>query len=221
MSGNPNSTDGAFRHFEFVDEKSSKFWEVRVTGQGVEVRYGKIGTAGQTLLKPFDDAAAAHKAAEKLVAEKLKGGYVESAGASAVAKPAASAAVPSAAVAKAAPKVAPKSATKAAAKTAPEPAATVPAPSAKKATPAADAKATRTLCISGKLPSGLRKADYESALLGVGIELIDDVVKGLNFLVLADPTATSSKAEKARKLGVRVISEDQLIGLTSGAWSGV
>ena len=43
----------------------------------VTVRYGKIGTDGQTLSKPFDDAASAAKHAEKLVSEKLKGGYVE------------------------------------------------------------------------------------------------------------------------------------------------
>lgn len=36
--------DGQFRRFEFVDEKSSKFWEVRVIGTTVDVRYGKIGT---------------------------------------------------------------------------------------------------------------------------------------------------------------------------------
>jgi hypothetical protein len=46
-----------------------------------------------------------------------------------------------------------------------------------------------------------------------GIELVDDVSKGLSYLVLADPDSTSSKADKARKLGVEVISEDQLLAL--------
>jgi NAD-dependent DNA ligase/predicted DNA-binding WGR domain protein len=68
--------DGQFQRFEFVDEKSSKFWEIRVEGASVQVRYGKIGTAGQKQTKEFDDESAALKHAEKMVGEKLKGGYV-------------------------------------------------------------------------------------------------------------------------------------------------
>jgi DNA ligase (NAD+) len=79
----------------------------------------------------------------------------------------------------------------------------------------------KTICISGKLPSGKKKSDCEQPLLAAGYELVEDVTKGLNYLVLADPTSTSSKAEKARKLGVQVISEDQLIALTSGTWNGL
>lgn len=71
----------------------------------------------------------------------------------------------------------------------------------------------QTVCISGKLHSGKKKADYEESLLSVGYALLDEVSKGLNFLVLADPDSTSSKAEKARKLGIQIISEDQLIEL--------
>jgi len=67
--------------------------------------------------------------------------------------------------------------------------------------------ATKTVYISGKLPSGLRKAAYEVALQNINFNLVDDVSVGLTFLVLADPASTSSKAEKARKLGVQVISE--------------
>lgn len=47
------------------------------------------------------------------------------------------------------------------------------------------------------------------------------LVPVVTFLVLADPASTSAKAEKARKLGVKVISEDQLIALTSGKWNGL
>jgi predicted DNA-binding WGR domain protein len=71
----------------------------------------------------------------------------------------------------------------------------------------------QTVCISGKLHSGKKKADYEESLKNVGYALLDEVSKGLNFLVLADPDSTSSKAEKARKLGIQIISEDQLIEL--------
>lgn len=68
-----------------------------------------------------------------------------------------------------------------------------------------------TVCISGKLPSGKKKADYQEPLLAAGYELVDDVSKGLSYLVLADAASTSAKSEKAKKLGVAVISEDQLI----------
>jgi NAD-dependent DNA ligase len=77
-------------------------------------------------------------------------------------------------------------------------------------------KAFKTLCISGKLLSGLRKADYASALSVVGIQLVDEVVEGLDYLVLADPASISTKAVKARKLGVKILAEDELIQLTSG-----
>lgn len=46
-----------------------------------------------------------------------------------------------------------------------------------------------------------------------GCGLVDDVNKDLTYLVLADAATTSSKAVKARKLGVRVISEVELAGL--------
>lgn len=69
----------------------------------------------------------------------------------------------------------------------------------------------KTVCISGKLPSGLKKTDYEESLRAAGYELVDTVTKGLDYLVLADPGSTSSKADKARKFGIEVISEDRLV----------
>lgn len=203
------------RRFEYVDEKSSKFWEIKITPEGVEVRYGRIGASGQTQLKAFDDAAAALKAAEKLVAEKIKGGYVEQGGGSAAPAPAAAAsaaakeAVKTVAVKEAPAEDKPAKVAKAAApsvETKPETKKTAPAAAA---SPAAD----KSLCISGKLPSGRKKSDYEAPLRAVGIALLEDVVKGLTYLVVADPASTSAKAEKARKLGVEVISEDELQAL--------
>ncbi len=70
-----------------------------------------------------------------------------------------------------------------------------------------------TICISGKLPSGKRKSDYQEPLLAAGYELVDEVSKGLSYLVLADPASTSSKSVKASKLGVPVIGEEDLIKL--------
>jgi predicted DNA-binding WGR domain protein len=73
------SFDGACRRFEFTDEKSSKFWSIRVSGNEVEVKYGRIGTEGQSQVKAFDNPEAAEKHAGKLIAEKMGKGYVEAA----------------------------------------------------------------------------------------------------------------------------------------------
>lgn len=78
-----------------------------------------------------------------------------------------------------------------------------------------EAGITMTVCISGKLPSGRKKSDYEEPLKAAGYALVDEVTKQLNYLVLADPASNSSKAEKARKLGVEVISEERLMQLTA------
>lgn len=74
-----------------------------------------------------------------------------------------------------------------------------------------DTTPSTTVCISGKLPSGRKKTDYEEPLRAAGYELVDTVTKGLAYLVLADTGSTSGKADKARKLGVEVISEAQLV----------
>ena len=65
------------RYFEFSDDKSSKFWEIAQNGSDVTVRFGRIGTSGQTKTKSFDDVDAATKHAEKLVEEKTGKGYKE------------------------------------------------------------------------------------------------------------------------------------------------
>jgi predicted DNA-binding WGR domain protein len=68
------------RHFEFVEGSSSKFWEVAVSGNDVTVRFGRIGTGGQTQTKTFADGEKAQKHAEKLIAEKTGKGYRETSG---------------------------------------------------------------------------------------------------------------------------------------------
>jgi DNA ligase-1 len=65
------------RRFELVEGKSAKFWEVGVTGNEMTTRAGKIGGLGRGTRKRFPDAAAARKAAEKLITEKTRKGYVE------------------------------------------------------------------------------------------------------------------------------------------------
>ncbi len=67
------------RHFEFQDDKSSKFWEIEMNGSSVTTCWGKIGTDGQSKCKEFDSETKAKAEYEKLVKEKTVKGYVESA----------------------------------------------------------------------------------------------------------------------------------------------
>ncbi len=65
------------RYFEFVGGTSAKFWEIETNGNEVPVRFGRIGTAGQTQTKTLTDADAAAQHAEKQIASKLAKGYLE------------------------------------------------------------------------------------------------------------------------------------------------
>jgi uncharacterized protein (TIGR02996 family) len=65
------------RSFEFSDGSSNKFWNIDLQGSSFTVTFGRIGSKGQTQLKTFPSEAAAEKAHDKLVAEKLAKGYVE------------------------------------------------------------------------------------------------------------------------------------------------
>lgn len=80
------------RSFTYSDAKSNKFWEIDLQGRQFTVRFGKTGAAGQTQVKEFADEAAARREHDKLVAEKLKKGYVETTPAGAA--PAAAAVAP-------------------------------------------------------------------------------------------------------------------------------
>ena len=64
------------RYFECVEDGASKFWEIAVHDTEVTVRFGRIGTEGQTQVKSFADATAAGRHAERLIGEKLRKGYV-------------------------------------------------------------------------------------------------------------------------------------------------
>lgn len=72
----PETVTGT-RRFEFVGGGSNKFWEITIQGSKVTVRFGRIGTQGQTNVKPFADDAAAAKHAAKLIEEKTGKGYKE------------------------------------------------------------------------------------------------------------------------------------------------
>lgn len=94
------------RRFELVDGSSSKFWEVDLAGTDLTVRFGRIGTQGQTKTKGFTSAAAAQKEHDSLVQEKTGKGYREvgvAAGAVLAAAPPAAAQAPAAVPAASAP----------------------------------------------------------------------------------------------------------------------
>lgn len=65
------------RTFVFTDDKSNKFWNIALQGTSFTVTFGKVGTKGQTQTKDFPDEEKAWKAHDKLVAEKVGKGYVE------------------------------------------------------------------------------------------------------------------------------------------------
>ncbi len=44
------------RYFEFVSGTSAKFWEISTSGSQVTIRFGRIGTQGQTQVKTLADA---------------------------------------------------------------------------------------------------------------------------------------------------------------------
>ena len=63
--------------YEFNDGKSHKFWEIERSGTTFTVRYGRVGTDGQTNTKVFDSEEDAQKEADKMVRSKVKKGYQE------------------------------------------------------------------------------------------------------------------------------------------------
>ena len=66
-----------WRSLRYTDDKSDKFWSIALSGCSHTIEYGRYGTDGQSQTKEFPTAAAAQKSYEKLVAEKLKKGYVD------------------------------------------------------------------------------------------------------------------------------------------------
>ena len=77
MADTALSSASATRRFELAQGKSAKFWEISTNGNDVTVRFGRLGTSGQTQTKTFADSAAAQKHADKLIAEKTGKGYTE------------------------------------------------------------------------------------------------------------------------------------------------
>lgn len=66
------------KHLKYIDGNSDKFWQIEVSDSNFTVTYGKNGTSGVSQIKTFASAEECLKAAEKLLAEKIKKGYSES-----------------------------------------------------------------------------------------------------------------------------------------------
>ncbi len=62
-------------HLELSEGTSNKFWEAWVEGSTLYVRFGRIGTEGQTKPKAFKTPAAAAAERDALIASKRKKGY--------------------------------------------------------------------------------------------------------------------------------------------------
>ncbi len=72
----------------------------------------------------------------------------------------------------------------------------------------------KTFCFTGAL-SRPRK-EYEGMVEAKGGTVLSGVTKELNYLIMADPSSGSSKAEKARKYGTQCIDEAAFLVIVGG-----
>lgn len=70
----------------------------------------------------------------------------------------------------------------------------------------------KSFALTGKMPQP--RSYYEDLIKNHGGTVSSSVSKNTDYLVIADTNSTSSKAEKARKLGTKLISPDELIKMT-------
>lgn len=69
----------------------------------------------------------------------------------------------------------------------------------------------QSVCFTGSM--NMKRPLLEKMAADQGAEVKNSVGKGLTFLVIADPNSTSSKAQAARKLGTKLISEEDFLEL--------
>ena len=67
----------------------------------------------------------------------------------------------------------------------------------------------QSFCFTGAMEKP--RKELENLVVANGGEVKKSVSKGLTFLVMKDPNSTSTKAQKARKLGTTCISEEQFM----------
>jgi DNA ligase (NAD+) len=73
----------------------------------------------------------------------------------------------------------------------------------------------KTFCITGS--HGRSRKELTRLVEAAGGRVLSSVTKELDYLVIADPASTSSKAQKARELGTRLIDEAALVRLCEEA----
>mgnify|MGYP001002976647 FL=1 len=172
------------RRFELVEGKSSKFWEIELSGDSFEVRWGRIGTSGQSQTKSFPTAAKAQTEHDKLVTEKVKKGYSEVGG------EATSASAPAA----------PTSATKSAASTAKAASptsATTKSAATSSATSAASAKTAPASAASSSPTSSSSSVGAKEPAANVGEVVWDDAARKL-VLAVRGFSSAAPKIELAK-----------------------
>lgn len=70
----------------------------------------------------------------------------------------------------------------------------------------------KSFALTGKMPQP--RSYYEKLIKENGGTVVSSVSKNTTYLVIADTNSTSSKAEKARKLGTKLIAPNELIEMT-------
>jgi DNA ligase (NAD+) len=85
----------------------------------------------------------------------------------------------------------------------------------------------KSFCFTGaiqradeKTGQRLTRKDLENLVVEHGGRVLSDVSSQLDFLVMADPSSSSSKAQKARKLGTRILSEEEFFRWIEGGEGG-
>jgi predicted DNA-binding WGR domain protein len=71
------AADNSTRRFVFTGGNSNKFWEIAIAGAQHTVRFGRIGSKGQSVTKTFENTASARRDCERLIRSKKAKGYRE------------------------------------------------------------------------------------------------------------------------------------------------
>jgi len=72
----PIASTGA-RRFTYGSGETGRFWEAAQRGNVVTMRFGALGSEGQTKTRAFPSEAVAREALEEMIADKLDDGFVE------------------------------------------------------------------------------------------------------------------------------------------------
>jgi DNA ligase (NAD+) len=69
----------------------------------------------------------------------------------------------------------------------------------------------KSVCFTGSMKT--KRPLLEKMAADAGADVKNSVGKGLTYLIIADPSSTSSKAQAARKMGTTLISEDEFLDM--------